>query len=141
MKLLGIDYGSKKVGIAVSDDGGTLAFPREVMTNDSALLGELKAIVEAENVEAIVFGESLDQNGEENTIMTDIQKFKEVLDRELKLPIFMQKEAFTSVHAQQPVKSEKPKARKTKKAARKDDDQSAAALILQRYLDRKNSSK
>lgn len=139
MKLLGIDYGSKKVGIAVSDDGGTLAFPREIMTNDNALLGELKAIVESEKIEAIVFGESLDQNGEENAIMTDIQKFKEVLDRELKLPIFMQKEAFTSVHAQQPVKSEKPKARKTKKAPRKDDDQSAAALILQRYLDKKNN--
>ena len=139
MKLLGIDYGSKKVGIAVSDDGGTLAFPRKILANDEKLIDEIKSFCAEEKIEAIVFGESVDQNGENNPIMEHIQKFKEILDRELKLPMFMQREAFTSVHAQQPVKSERPKARKTKKAVKRDDDQSAAALILQRYLDKKNN--
>jgi len=140
MKLLGIDYGSKKVGIAVSDDGATLAFPRKIIANDNKLFDELKSLINEEKIDAIVFGESVNQEGEDNPIMVDIQKFKELLDRELKLPMFMQKESFTSVHAQQPIKSEKPKARKTKKAVKKDDDQSAAALILQRYLDKKNNN-
>lgn len=140
MKLLGIDYGSKKVGIAVSDEGGTLAFPKKILANTDSLIDEIKILCAEEKIEAIVFGESIDQNGEENEIMVDIHKFKEILDQELKLPIFMQRESFTSMHAQHVAKADRPKARKTKKPARKDDDESAAALILQRYLDKKNSN-
>ena len=138
MKILGIDYGSKKVGIAISDDGGTLAFPKNTLSNNENLIDELRTICRDEKIQALVFGESLNAIGEENPIMRDVQLFKEILDRELKLPIFMQKEAFTSMHTRTIDKTEKTRARKTRKKVVKDDDESAAALILQRYLDKKN---
>ena len=138
MKILGIDYGLKKVGIAISDDGGTLAFPKNILPNDENLIPELKKICQNEDINAVVFGESLDSNGNDNPIMEELQLFKEHLDRELKLPFFMQKEAFTSMHTRTIDKTEKTRARKTRKKVAKDDDESAAALILQRYLDKKN---
>ena len=57
MKFLGIDYGSKKVGIAVSDDSANLAFPKCVIGNDVELLEHIARIVSEENIGAIVLGE------------------------------------------------------------------------------------
>ena len=42
MKLLGIDYGEKRVGIALSDEGGTIAFPKNILDNDNELLKKIK---------------------------------------------------------------------------------------------------
>ena len=59
MKKMGIDYGSKKIGVALSDDGGTMAFPHEVVPNNSEFLGYIKNLVEDIGVTEIVIGHSL----------------------------------------------------------------------------------
>ncbi len=131
MKYLGIDYGSKRVGVAVSDDRGSLAFPKIVLENKKNLTEKIKEICEEEKVESIVIGESLDSSGAPNPIMKNITVFKKHIESELSLPVYFEAEFMTSHHA----------AIGGKKGEFKKEilDASAAALILQRFLDKRNN--
>ena len=51
MKFLGVDYGDKRVGIAVSDEGGVFAFPRAVLPNTKKIFDEIKKICAEEKIE------------------------------------------------------------------------------------------
>ncbi len=137
MKLLGIDYGTKRLGVAVSDDGGTLAFPQGILPNDKEIFNKLKQIVVDEKAEGFVVGESTNKAGVANKVEQDIQSFVQKLEEVFGLPVKKQKEFFTSVESRRgfakPAKSRKPK------DTSKKVDASAAALILQRYLDTMNS--
>ena len=135
MKYLGIDYGSKKIGIAVSDDEGNLAFPKCVIENNISALDLILKIITDEHVEAIVLGASLNYKGEENPIMEDIKKFKQLFESRSTCPVHFESETLTTVQAHaQPHASDEPRSRKKKKHVNVDD--SAAALILQSYLDK-----
>jgi putative Holliday junction resolvase len=138
MKHLGIDYGTKRVGIALSDDGGTLAFPYKILPNNLELVDTIHNISGEENVAALVLGESQDLAGKPNKIMGSIEEFKRNLEAELDLPVYFQKEFMTTVEARGRVGKEQNNARKTFKEKSSLADASAAALILQRYLDKKN---
>jgi len=126
MKYLAIDYGKKKVGIATSDDGGEMAFPCMVIENNKTLLIEVKQLCKELKIGAIVIGESVDQNGKPNTIAKDARAFAVQLEDLIDLPLYFEKEWMTSVHA------------RAMQEGKEVVDDSAAALILQRYLDRKN---
>ncbi len=138
MKHLAIDYGSKRVGMAISDDGGTLAFPYKIVPNSMELIDTIHNICGQENVSAIVLGESCDLTGQPNKIMGSIEEFKRNLEIELDLPVYFQKEFMTTVEARGREGKEQNNARKTPKDKPIQADASAAALILQRYLDKKN---
>lgn len=149
MKHLGIDYGSKRVGIALSDDGGTLAFPYKILPNDMTLLDTIHNICGTEEVSALVLGESHDLSGKPNKIMGSIEEFKRNLEAELDLPVYFQKEFMTTIEARGREGKEANRARKTTKqksssadlshrSLARSVDASAAALILQRYLDKRN---
>lgn len=140
MKHLGIDYGSKRVGIAISDDMGSLAFPKTIFKNDMSLIDNIVGLCEENNISAIVLGESHDLSGKPNKIMGSIEEFKRNLEGVLDLPIYFQKEFMTTVEARGREGKSVNNARKTRKAEQKTADASAAALILQRYLDKKNNS-
>jgi len=123
---LGIDYGEKRVGIAVSDDGGKLAFPKAVLPNDRYLVSSIKDMCKDKGVVAIVVGESLDLKGAKNPIMDNIERFKSFLEKETKIEVVYEQEFFTSHQAEQ-------------SGTNTLVDASAAALILQSYLDKKNN--
>ncbi len=128
MRVLGIDYGSKRVGIAVSNEDGRLAFPKRVFQQDKNLLKTVVDFARAERVSRIVMGESKDYAGKENPIMRDAKHFAEKIGKETGLPVIYEPEFLTSHQATQ--------------LQGKNDmlDASAAAIILQSYLDRHNSS-
>ncbi len=130
MKYIGIDYGTKRTGIALSDDGGMMAFPREVLavTTEDSLVEEIKKICTEEGVEEVVMGESKNSQGEDNTVMKFILPLKEALEKELGLPVHLEPEFMTSMHAD--VGQGRTPLR----------DASAAALILQRYLDKQKKT-
>lgn len=138
MKYLGIDYGSKRVGVALSDDGGSMAFPKIILPNDMNLIDSLKQICYDEGVSAIVVGESKDLSGAPNKIMGSIETLVKNLEAELDLPVYLQKEFMTTVEARGRSGKEVNNARKITKEKQNPADASAAALILQRYLDKKN---
>jgi putative Holliday junction resolvase len=125
MKYLSIDYGAKKVGIATSDDEGRMAYPCMIAQNDKTLMPDIKEIVRAMGIHEIVIGESIDENGKPNAIMKDIRAFAVRLEDELDLPVHFEKEFMTSLEAR-------------RFQGKHIVDDSAAALILQRYLDRVN---
>ncbi len=126
MKYLCIDYGKKKVGVAISDDGGELAFPCMVVENNKNLLIEIKQACKELKISEIVMGNSLDQNGKPNPIMKDARAFAVELENTLDLPLHFEKEFMTTMHA------------RASQEGKDVVDDSAAALILQRFLDRKN---
>jgi putative Holliday junction resolvase len=139
MKYLGIDYGEKRVGIALSDDGGSFAFPHTILKNSLNLITEISELSKKEGISAIVLGESHDLSGKPNKIMGSIEEFKRNLEAETELPVYFQKEFMTTVEARGREGKEVNNARKVSKGQQAAADASAAALILQRYLDKKNN--
>ncbi|MEI6417290.1 MAG: Holliday junction resolvase RuvX [Verrucomicrobiota bacterium] len=141
MKYLGIDYGTKRVGIAISDDGGTLAFPKVIIPNTPLLMEQVASMYRNEDCEGIVIGESLDTNGNENKLMADIHHFADVLCHELQTKVFFEKEFMTSFEAHGRQGKESLHARQTGIKKNTELDAAAAALILQRFLDKHKNGK
>ena len=131
MKYLGIDYGTKRTGVAVSDDSGTLARPVAVIKTSSALIDDLQKIISKEGIESIVIG-----NSEGNKVQNDINELIAQLTITTFLPVETMTEAFTSVEAHGRKGKEQMSARSSKAPQKPGDlDARAAAVILQRYLD------
>ena len=139
MRYLGIDYGSKRVGLALSDGEGLMAFPYKIVQNNMELVDAIHNICGKEEVSAIVLGESHDLSGKPNKIMGSIEEFKRNIEAELDLPVYFQKEFMTTVEARGRGGKEINNAMKISKIKQAAADASAAALILQRYLEKKNN--
>lgn len=130
VKLLGIDYGTKKVGVALSNDDGTMAFPSAVLKNegDGELRKELTALIEREGVEKIIIGHSLNLDGEENSVAEGARELMTDLTLETGLPIELEPEQFTSKEAE-------------RIQGRNDmTDASAAAIILNSYITKQKNN-
>lgn len=138
---MGIDYGTKRIGIALSDDGGTIAFPHKIIENSKKLFQEIFEIITQEQIQEIVVGKSLDQIGNRNGLMDDIDVFVEELQKLSGKKVHMEDERFTShfLKSFDFTKSiEKPISRKRTNAKEKQyQDAQAAASILQRFLDKR----
>ncbi|MBI5816961.1 MAG: pre-16S rRNA-processing nuclease YqgF [Candidatus Yonathbacteria bacterium] len=129
MKYLGIDYGTKRVGIATGDSDGGMAFPHAVLPNNKKLIPTIKELCDREHINEIVLGESLDYKMKPNVIMEKIIPFKKELENATNLPVLFEREFMTSAAAEHV------------QGKGKMIDASAAAIILQSYLDRKRNSK
>lgn len=133
MRYLGIDYGSKKVGLALSDESGAMGFPHALVSNTPRLVDELCALLAKENVGAVVIGESRTLAGGENPIAKEARTLGSLITERSGVPVFYESEVYTSAEARRaPAKTEKTRAPKK----RGDVDASAAALILTSYLTR-----
>lgn len=145
-RFLGIDYGTKRIGLAISDENHKLAFPKEIVFNDLNTFKILAEIIKTEKIAEIVVGESVDFSGKLNALSARIDVFILELEEKFKLPVYKQKEFLTSVEARRPPNgkaelSPSQSHSKVKQIKRGRVDSSAAALILQRYLDKKNQLK
>ena len=143
MRFMGIDYGTKRIGVAISDENGVLAFPKEIVENDSRTFDRLQDIIKKEAVKEIVVGESVDFSGKLNALSGRIEVFILELQEKFKLPVRKQKEFLTSVEARKAGSSKKDfnpshAHSRVKQIKSGRIDASAAALILQRYLDRRS---
>jgi len=146
MRFLGIDYGTKRIGVAISDENNTLAFPKEIILNDTNTFDRLSEILKTENINGIVIGESVDFSGALNALSARIDVFILELEEKFKLPVYKQKEFLTSVEARRPkdgkARLSPPQSHsKVKQIKSGRIDASAAALILQRYLDKSNHAR
>lgn len=133
MKLLAIDFGEKRVGVALSDIGGKIAFPYSVIKNDDKLVDSVVDLIKKEYVKEIIFGMSVDFTGKENPIMLNAKKIANELEDKTNLLVIFQNESYSSFHAHN------EKFAITGENTNKDIDASAAAIILQRYIDSKNN--
>jgi putative Holliday junction resolvase len=126
MRLLGIDYGTKNVGIALAESEHKMAFPKAVLKNDKMLIMTLKKFCKSENIEMIILGESKNFEGKDNKVMGAIHELKSVLEKEAGLPVVLEPEFMTSAEAEH------------LQGKNKMIDASAAALILKSYLDKQH---
>ncbi len=123
MRYLGIDYGTKRVGIAMSDENGGMAFPKEVLKNDARLVENIRTIITANEIKTVVIGESKDFKMKDNEIMGDIIDLHDVIEKDIGVPTELHPEFMSSQQAE----FFQGKTDKT--------DASAATIILQSYLD------
>jgi putative Holliday junction resolvase len=135
MRYLGIDYGERRVGLALSDDAGTMGFPNRVVPNSPHLLEIVAGLIEHERVGAVVIGESRDLAGGENEIAKAARQFGKELATRTRLPVHYESEVYTSAEARRQYDREE-KSRAPKARAHVDD--SAAALILTSYLSKQH---
>lgn len=143
MRHLGIDFGTSKVGIALSDEAGTMGFPREVLRNDDGLMDAVVGLIEREQVGAVVFGESLDFSGNGNPVLAKAHAFANALTERTGVPVFFEPEMLTTQEARRGLDGLHPQhvsdASRTRGAPGHGGaatDASAAALILTSYLSR-----
>ena len=140
MKYLGIDYGAKHVGLALSDSGGNVAMPHSVVPNDGFLFSTIVDLVRDEDVEKIIIGESHNLDMGHNEIQFAINQFRQQLEQDLDLPVEYMNELFSSRQAKWGVEHAlriNPRnldKRNLHKKQRRIDDR-AATIILQSYLD------
>jgi len=144
MKILGIDYGTKRIGIAISDDSEKFAFPKEIILNDNNLIAHIVVVCKDEKIKTIVIGESLDYKGRENIVMKEIKKFIKSIKKEINITIIFEPEFMTTVQVKRLQKygiKESMRPRKTpERGVCGKVDASAAAIILQTYLDKKQQT-
>lgn len=131
MRYLGIDYGTAKIGLALSDEDGTMGFPHAIIPNTPAVTDELCALIAQENVGAVVIGESRTLAGGENPVAKDAHALGDALAARAGIPVVFESEVYTSAEARRaPAKEGKSRSPKM----RKNVDAAAAALILTSYL-------
>ena len=136
LKYLGLDLGTKTLGLALSDPLGMIASSYKILRHNEdydSLLPMLKEEIDKNQVGALVLGLPKNMNnsiGERGEIALEFQK---KLETELKLPVYMQDERLTTKQAESLLISNDTSRKKRKKVI----DSLAATIILQSYLDRK----
>jgi putative Holliday junction resolvase len=128
MKYLGIDFGTKKVGFAQSDDEGRLAFPLMISQNDASLLKDTLELIREMKFSVVVVGESVDGNGKPNKIAKDARAFAAQIENAMDVKIVFEKEWYSTVEARKQPGNE----------GNHEVDDQAAAIVLQRHLDKVN---
>lgn len=138
MKLIGVDYGRRRIGVATTDETGTLV--RGLATIDRRKHGHpLTALLDVfarERPDAAVFGLPLDADDHETPMSAEIRKFAADLEKKVAFPISFIDESLTSKQASELLRFRKRKERRNKEAV----DRIAACLILEAFL-RENSNK
>jgi putative Holliday junction resolvase len=128
MKYLGIDFGSKKVGFAQSDDDGRMAYPLMIAPNDASLFKDTVELVREMKFGVVVIGESVDAKGKLNPIAKEARAFGMKIEDAVDVQIVFEKEWYSTTEAR----------RQPGKEGSHDVDDQAAAIVLQRYLDKIN---
>jgi len=134
-KIIGIDYGTQRIGLAISDDGWQFAVTHDTfeVNKDGNFIDYLHDLCKQEDVKEIVIGLPLDQHGQQGDKAKEVLKFAEQVKKKCKRTVNFEDERFTSVMAKQQL-DEAAKKHKHKKGL---IDQGAAKIILQSYLDKK----
>ena len=133
-KILALDVGQKRVGLAISDDLNIIAMPYKTIERVGAIL-EIKSVIETEGIELVVVGLPLLASGDPGSQAKDIELFTQELRTNIEQKIEYENEFLTSVEA-----IEKLKSSKKKNIAKEEIDQMAAAIILETYIKRIDAS-
>jgi putative holliday junction resolvase len=135
-RVMGIDLGAKRTGLALSDARGTLARPHRVIASPTPLAGIVEEVMrlqaEDDGLAAIVVGLPKRLDGSPNVLTLHVEKFVGLLRARVTAPVVTQDERLTSVEAESLLASREKDWRRRKEKL----DAAAAAVILQEYLDR-----
>ena len=132
-RILGIDYGTVRTGIALSDPLHMLATPHSVLdaTRPKEVLASVVSLCKENDVECVVLGWPLNMDGSPGRLTESIQKFSDTLAEVIDIPIVTWDERLTTVTAEQGMIAAGTKRKRKKELV----DQLAAQIMLQHYLD------
>jgi putative Holliday junction resolvase len=133
MRLIGLDVGEARIGVAVSDPAGILAFARKVLSRrpETQALEAIAQLVEEEEAQAIIVGLPRSLSGGLHGQAALVQAFAELLRKHVPVPIHLWDERLSTVAAEREMRSAGAKRERRKTMI----DAVAAAIILQSYLD------
>lgn len=139
MTYLGLDLGSKTLGLSISDKTGLIASSLEVLRYNeySELLDKLDTIIKERKVHAIVIGNPLNLDGSISKRSEETFKFIDLLKERFSLEIFLQDERLSTVEAEKMLINNNTSRKNRKKII----DKIAATIILQTFLDRRGNGK
>lgn len=131
-RYMGIDYGSKRIGIALCDPLLTFAYSYKTLINDKNFLKKLKTIIIEKNVIKIILGLPSESYRASKILAEEVRKLKKEIETKPSLEVILWDEEFTSILAkQQMLDSVKSKKKRKDKGL---IDRNSAAIILQEYL-------
>ena len=140
MQILGIDPGRKRIGLALSDEAdGTLALPFRTVergANDVEAARTVQAAIVDRTVTRVVVGLPLRLDGSEGEAARRVRRFIAALEKTLQLPVHVIDERLTTLSAERGLREMGVRAERRREVV----DQSAAAIILQTFLDSRTSS-
>lgn len=133
-RLLGIDYGTVRIGLALSDPTGTLASPLPFLENQSPkqVIAAITALIETHQITGLVIGMPRNMDGTYGPSAQKVKDFIAEMKKDISLPIQPIDERLTTAQASKQLSS----IGLNQKQLRKKVDSSSASLILQQYLDR-----
>ncbi|PID59827.1 MAG: Holliday junction resolvase RuvX [Ignavibacteriae bacterium] len=131
-RILGIDYGKKRIGIAISDPLKMFAIPKVTIKNDLNFENNLRKIFEEFNIVKIIIGYPLKENGEKYPLTEEVEKFAERIKKIFKTEIELVDERYSSAIAWEQIIKGVPS--KKKRQDKSLIDMNAAAVILDDYL-------
>ena len=133
MRVLAIDHGERRIGLAVSDPTGTIANPLTVVEHISRAIdaAQVANIASEQGVELIVVGQSFDEDGQPNLAGRRAARFAEALQSQTNVPIQMWDESFSTQEA----RATRIRMGVSRRQRAGHLDQIAATVILQSYLD------
>lgn len=152
VRILGIDYGSKRVGVALTDEEGRVAFPKAVIPNDRHLESTIVEMIAGHHVAEVVIGESKDNRGADNPTLKDARSLARVLEADTGVTIHFEPEYYSSQEARthtgsRPVR--KPfrsslgdhERKRSRSSSFAPVDAEAAAVILNSFLTKRYGDK
>jgi len=134
-RILAIDYGTKRIGLALTDPLLTFAYAFNTILNNKNMWEQFKSIIQEKAIDKIILGYPSREDGKESILIPEINKFKKKLENLFNLEIILWDEIYTSRIAEERIKE----TRKKRKDRRDKGiiDSNAAAIMLQEYLDSK----
>ncbi len=132
-RILGIDYGSRRIGLALSDPLHVIASPYKtlIIRDEKQVLRELKIAVDDNDVEMLVVGLPLGMKGQETEQTRRVRRFASLL-KDTGYEVILEDERLTSVSAKRSLVVQEIRTGHNKGLV----DQTAAAILLQQYLDK-----
>ncbi|MBM3125961.1 MAG: Holliday junction resolvase RuvX [Chloroflexi bacterium] len=136
MRLMAVDHGEKRIGVAISDSTGTISYPLAEVghTSRKGDAARILELADSHAVERIIVGQSFDEEGNPNPAGRRAERFAEELRSHTKVPVEMWDESLTT----QDARTVRLKLGGSRKKRAGHQDSLAAALILQSYLDSKS---
>jgi putative holliday junction resolvase len=135
MRVLALDWGEVRIGAAISDEDGRIAFPYEKIIDNKKAIDAISSLVSKFKIEHIVIGKPLTLSGEEGESVRKVEKFANRLRNKTTLSVEFLDERFTTMEAGKLLASQGMNEKKQKEIK----DNIAAQIMLQAYLDYKSS--
>lgn len=138
-RYLGIDYGQKRIGLAISDEDGVISFPLGVLKNsgEQKAVNEINRLVREKAVGEIIVGMPLSLNGSKGVAALQVERFVQTIKESINLPVSVWDERLSTRMAERAMIEGGLSRRRRKQSI----DQSTAQIILQSYLDARSSQK